>query len=111
MPRTVPLTKFDQATVGSDGTARITLTVPSHGITWRITTISVLSTVTDDCEARVYKNGGGALLAGTYSGSMDSTNDLVELSSQENLHCVWSNATPGATVQLSLFGMETIQGA
>lgn len=110
MPRQNPLTKFDQAVVGSNGTARITITVPGHGVTWRVTTMSVLSTATDDSEVRVYKNGGGALLAGSYSGSMDSAGGVIDLASQENLHAVWSNATPGATVQLSLFGTETIQG-
>lgn len=110
MPRTVPLTKFEQATVNSSGIARITITVPGHGIMWRITTMSVSSSATDDSEVRVYKNGGGALLAGSYSGSMDSAGGDVALASQENLHAVWSNATPGATVQFSLFGTETIQG-
>ena len=110
MPRTVPLTKFDQATVGSDGTARVTITVPGHGIMWRITSMSVLSTATDDSEARIYKNGGGALIAGTYSGSMDSAGGEVVLASQENIHCVWTGATPGASVQLTLIGSETIQG-
>lgn len=110
MPRTVPLTKFEQATVGANGSARVTITVPGHGVSWRITTISVLSTTTDDSEARVYKNGGGALIAGTYSGAMDTAGGEVLLASQENIHCVWTNATPGSTVQLSLFGTETIQG-
>jgi hypothetical protein len=110
VPRTNSLTKFEQATVGGDGTAVVTISVPGHGIDWRITSISVTSTATDDCEARVYKNGGGALIAGSYSGSMDSAGGVIDLSSQENIRCVWTNATPGATVQLSIFGTETIRG-
>ena len=110
MPRINSLVKFEQATVGADGIGRITITVPGQGITWAINTISIQSTATDDCEARVYKNGGGALIAGSYSGSMDSAAGNVTLSSQENIHCVWSNGTPGAIVQLTLLGTETIQG-
>ena len=110
MPRTIPLTKMAQAVVGSDGTARVTMGPTTHGVVWQITSMSVQSTELDDCQARIYKNGGGALIAGTYSGSMDTANGQTILQAQETVHCVWSEATVGATVQLTLFGTETIQG-
>ncbi len=113
MPRTQTLSRMYQTTIGADGTVRITQGPTVHGVEWRINSMSVeLVGVTDDSEARIYKNGGGALIAGTYSGSMDSAGgSTVILSAQENIHCVWSNATPGATAQLTLLGTEYIQGA
>ena len=113
MPRQQNLSKMYQTTIGADGTGRITQGPTVHGTEWLVTSMSVeLVGVTDDSEARIYKNGGGALIAGTYSGSMDSAGgSTVRLAAQENIHCVWSNATPGATAQLTLLGSEIIQGA
>ncbi len=110
MARTIPLTKMAQGTVGSDGTGRVDLGPTTHGVVWQITSMSVQSSSLDDSQCRIYKNGGGALVAGTYSGSMDTANGNVILQAQETLNAVWTDATVGATVQLTLLGTETIQG-
>jgi hypothetical protein len=106
MPRTARLN--EQASVklnaGGTGTAQL---VPSRLETWTVTRIAVsASSNTLEPVAQVYvaSVSPGNLLAGTYTGSLDSSDENQVLSPQEPLLCVWTGGDVGATATLSVFG-------
>jgi hypothetical protein len=108
MPRTELLNEQGKATISAAGTATVTLT-PNRLETWHLTRIAV-STTTNVLEpvAQVYIGAvsPGNLLSGTYTGSLDSSDENQWLGPALPLICAWSGGDVGAVATLSIFGQK-----
>lgn len=109
MPRTVPLNASGtvKLSAAGAGTAQVS---PTGLETWQITRIAV--TVTSNVlepVAQVYVGSvaPGNLLAGTYTGSLDSSDENQTLNPGQGLLCTWTGGDAGATATLSVFGTVT----
>lgn len=93
-----------------NGTATLT---PNRLETWHVTRIAV-STTTNTLEpiAQVYvgSQAPGNLLSGTYTGSLDSSDENQQLNPAQPLVCVWTGGDVGAKATLSVFGQRIYGG-
>lgn len=103
------LNAFAIATVAASGIATASLG-PTGVETWHITRIAVkVSTNVLEPIAQVYLGSvaDGNLVGGTYTGSLDSSDEDLWLPQSTDLFCVWSGADVGARATLSVFGVRT----
>lgn len=110
MPTTKPLKgAYKTVVLDADGTALADLLVPTLE-TWQVSRIAV-QTSTNESEptAKVYvdSEGPGNFLAGTYTGSNDSSDENLTLMPGQHLLCRWTGGDAGATATVSVFGLVT----
>lgn len=109
MPTTKPLNASGSVTLDSFGTGLVDILVPTLQ-TWTVTRLGVLtSSNTSEPTAKVYvdSEGPGNFLAGTYTGSNDSSDENQILMPGQHLLCRWTGGDSGAVATLSVFGMVT----
>lgn len=95
--------------IGADGSVLVDLLVPTLQ-TWAVARIGVqTSSAESEPTARVYVNSEspGNFLAGTYTGSNDSSDENLMLMPGQHLLCRWTGGDIGAQATLSVFGMVT----
>lgn len=109
MATTKPLSAAGSVVLGASGSGLVDLAVPTLQ-TWRITKVAVyVSSAVSEPQALVYVDteAPGSLLAGTYSGSNDSSNENQLLMPGQRLLCRWTGGDSAATATLSIFGEVT----
>lgn len=109
MPTTKPLNAYGGVKLDATGSGIVDLLVPTLQ-TWDITRIGVLvSSNTKEPVAKVYvdSESPGNFLAGTYTGSNDSSDESQRLMPGQHLLCRWTGGDSGATATLSVFGSVT----
>lgn len=107
-----PLNDGADATLDAAGNGTAVLQVPALE-TWHLTRVAVSATSnTSEPEARVYIGSviPSNLLGGTYSGSLDSSDETQDVQPGQRIYCVWSGGDPGASATLSVFGTKTVAG-
>lgn len=110
MAATYPLNIGKSADVAASGEALVSIAVPRLE-SWVVTRIAVLvSTAVLEPTARVYVDAEAPLnfLAGTYTGSNDSSDESLRLRPGQLLICRWTGADVGAGATLSVFGEKTM---
>lgn len=93
----------------SSGSALVDILVPTLQ-TWNVSRIAVQTTTNaSEPTARVYvdSEGPGNFLAGTYTGSNDSSDESLTLMPGQHLLCRWTGGDVGAKATLSVFGLVT----
>jgi len=109
MPTTKPLNASGSVTLDATGSGLVDIQVPTLQ-TWNVTRLGVLvSSNTNEPTAKVYidSEGPGNFLAGTYTGSNDSSDENQTLMPGQHLLCRWTGGDHGAVATLSVFGMVT----
>jgi hypothetical protein len=109
MPTTKPLNASGTVTLNGSGAGVVDILVPTLQ-TWDITRIGVLvSSNTREPTAKVYvdSEGPGNFLAGTYTGSNDSSDENQRLMPGQHLLCRWTGGDAGAQATMSVFGTVT----
>lgn len=109
MAITKPLNESGSVVLDSSGSGLVDILVPTLQ-TWTINRLGVLvSSNTKEPVAKVYVNseGPGNFLAGTYTGSNDSSDENQVLMPGQHLLCRWTGGDTGATATLSVFGSVT----
>lgn len=110
MPTTKPLKgAYASVTLNASGTGVADILVPTLE-TWQVSRIAVQTTTnTSEPTARVYvdSEGPGNFLAGTYTGSNDSSDENLTLMPGQHLLCRWDGGDAGAVATLSVFGLVT----
>lgn len=109
MPTTKPLKSYASVTLDASGTGLADILVPTLQ-TWNLARIAVqTSTNTSEPVAQVYvdSESPGNFLAGTYTGSNDSSDENQMLMPGQHLLCRWTGGDAGAQATLSVFGMVT----
>ena len=102
-------------TIGADGTAIVSFGPVPIGTTWELDRISVQASsggVTVGSEARIY--GGGRLIAGTYSGGLDTAESGGRpsyVNAGELVEVLFSRSTAGARVEVSIEGRQVRERA
>jgi hypothetical protein len=110
-PRTVPLNTSGTVKLSAAGAGTVTL-APTGLENWHVTRVAVtVTTNVLEPVARVYIGSvaPGNLLAGTYTGSLDSSDEDQYVSPGQPLLCVWTGGDAGATATLSVFGEVTYE--
>lgn len=109
MPTTKPMSNSGRVTLNASGGGTVDILCPFLQ-TWRVTKVAV-STSTNVLEPVAYVYIGSAapgnLLAGTYTGSNDSSNEDQTVMPGQHILCVWTGGDVGATATLSIFGEVT----
>lgn len=110
MPTTKPLKgAYSSVTLDASGAGTVDILVPTLQ-TWQVfrVAVQVTSNVLEPT-ARVYVDslGPGNFLAGTYSGSNDSSDENLTLMPGQHLLCQWTGGDAGAVATLSVFGLVT----
>lgn len=103
------LNGYGSAVVDGNGRATVSLG-PTHMEAWHLTRVTVtVEGSAAEPTARVYLDtvAAGSLVAGTYSGSLDSSDESLDLRPGQLVICQWDGADPGATATLSVFGTRT----
>lgn len=103
----------ESATATADANGRAVATVqPLRAFeSWTITGITVQSTSSTKVPtAKVYRGAEApsSIVDGTFTGTLDHTNDTVELSNGERLICVWENADAGASCTMTVKGRRVV---
>lgn len=104
----LPLETQVEATIGADGSARVSLGPVIYGTTWKVARVVVTTTSTSATQFRLYRNSVAPArqVDSTFRGN-DATSEEsppIPLYYGENLIGVWSLGTPGATARMSLYG-------
>jgi hypothetical protein len=105
-----PWHKAQTATVGSDGTATISVTPgPAGRYDIDLTTVSLTNNTAKGVVCRIYRDSVAQLnqMESTKSGDGDSSSTLYHLSGSDVLLAVWSGATVGATAGIRIAGLYT----
>lgn len=112
-------TAFGASFIGGTGTLAATggfatVEVPVPRLeSWYVTRVAVLaSSNVLEPVAKIYVDTVTDLnfLAGTYTGSNDSSDEMLHLRPGQKLIATWSGADAGAAVTLSIFGQKTASG-
>lgn len=108
MTQETPLNEGKDGRLNSAGTGTVTLGVGSL-FRWHVTRIAVL-TATNVLEpvAKVYVDSVSPVnfLAGTYTGSNDSSDENLWLRPGQKLICEWTGGDANAVATLSVFGTK-----
>jgi hypothetical protein len=103
----VPVDENKSVVLNASGAGSVRLGPYSLAQRWHITGASVkVSSNTSEPAANLYKGSRGSFLAGTYTGSNDST-DLDVILDNGVILCEWTGGDAGATATLYLRG-ETL---
>lgn len=100
-PQKYPLS----TTVAPDGTAEITFTGPGDPLTVTQVRLTVSTSVSQPT-ATLYLNGTD--YAGSYTGANDTARGILPLASNDTIQAVWTDADPGATARMNVFGYQVI---
>jgi hypothetical protein len=106
MATTKPLNEGRSTTLSGAGTGVVDLLVPKLQ-SWHVTRIAVLaSSNTSEPTAKVYVDAESPanFLAGTYTGSNDSSDEDLWLMPGQHLICRWTGGDAAASCTLSVFG-------
>lgn len=107
-PRTEQLNEHASVTLNAAGTGQTSMT-PNRLETWHLTrqAVSVTSNVKEPI-AQVYVGSVSPanLLAGTYTGSLDSSDEDQTILPGTPLICVWTGGDAGAVATHSIFGQK-----
>lgn len=99
-----------KTTLNASGAGTVTLSPSSTRQTWHVTNAAVtVSTNNSEPTATLYASSRASKLAGTATGSNDSTTLDVTLRGG-TIICDWAGGDPGATATLSLQGSIHIGG-
>jgi hypothetical protein len=108
--RTEQLDQSASVKLDAQGNGTVALYCPTLE-TWTVTRTAV-STTTNVLEATAVTYVGqvspGSQLSGTYSGSLDSSDEQQQINPGQSLLCVWTGGDPGATATLSIFGTRLV---
>ena len=110
-PRTVPLNTSGTVKLNAAGAGTVSI-APTGLETWLVTRVAVsVSSNTLEPVAQVYVGsvGPGNLLAGTYTGSLDSSDENQVVKQAQPLLCAWTGGDAGATATFSVFGEVTYE--
>jgi hypothetical protein len=113
MPTSFPLRESASAIVGADGRAIATLQPLRAFERWQITRITVqCSSQTLIPTARVYRGSESpsALIDGTYTGTLDTSDSAVSLENGERLLTVWEGQDGGAGADVGSSCTVTVEG-
>lgn len=106
MTRTVPLNTSGTVKLNAAGAGTVSIS-PTGLETWYVTRVAVfVSSNVLEPVAQVYVGSVAPanLLAGTYTGSLDSSDENQTISPGQPLLCAWTGGDAGATATLSVFG-------
>jgi hypothetical protein len=105
----LPLDEAASVVLNAAGNGSVKLGPRSSRITWNVTAASVrASSNVLEPTAILYQNSIGSQIAGTYTGSNDST-DLDITVRNGFILCVWSGGDAGARATLYLQGSQHIE--
>lgn len=108
--RTEQLDEHASVVLNAAGNGTVQLQCPTVE-TWTVSRTAV-STTTNVLEptAQTYigQVAPGSALSGTYSGSLDSSDENQQINPGQSLYCVWTGGDPGATATLSVFGTKLV---
>jgi hypothetical protein len=109
--RKLPLNEGKPTTADANGRAVITFQPLRAGEDWRITRTSIQNTGTTNVpEVRVYRGveAPTALVEGTFSGNMDTSDTEIHLRNGEQLLVVWSGADANSSCSATVDGERTV---
>lgn len=101
--RTIPLDQDARGTANASGTATVQIGPNRSGQRWRVSSLSVSTSIADSCTAQVF-SPMGVFIGGTFTGSQDTTDLDVELNFGSRLKVIWSGATPGNACTVGVSG-------
>jgi hypothetical protein len=109
MPTTKSLNTFGTTTLNASGEGTVDILVPRLQ-TWVVQKVAVSVTTNvkePTAEVCVDSVAPGSVLANTYTGSADSSNENQLLMPGQHLLCHWEGGDAGAQATLSVFGLVT----
>lgn len=110
MKRTEQLDESESVVLNAAGNGTATLYCPTLE-TWNVTRIAV-STTTNVLEPTAQTYVGqvapGSALSGTFSGSLDSSDEDQQINPGQSLICQWTCGDAGATATMSVFGTKQV---
>lgn len=105
-----PLDEVAKTVLDASGNGQVTMGPGSSRISWNVLLASVYtSSSVSEPTARLYLNSLATQIAGTFTGSNDSTSLDIRIRNGR-LICVWTGGDPGATAQMAVNGFVEKDG-
>lgn len=109
--RNLALNTFGQVTLDSNGNGQVALGPALPGVTWTVTNEACSTTsITNESVFFLYLNQVGPhnLLAGSFSGNLDSASIPVTIFPGQTIIGLWTGGDASAVATLSLYGTQTV---
>jgi hypothetical protein len=111
--RELPLLLNNSVTLNAAGAGTVRFSVPNYDESWRVLLASVevapvppATELANEPQARVYQDG--RLLAGTYTGGLDSTDLNAMLQMGNYIECRWTGGDVGAIATFTIQGTKRV---
>lgn len=109
--RTLALNTFAQVTLDANGNGQVALGPALPGVTWTVTNEATSTTsITNESNFYLYLNQVGPhnLLAGSFSGNLDSASVPVTVFPGQTLIGLWTGGDASAVATLTIYGTQKV---